>query len=253
MRRFPLSLAGLGLALLIQFPALADTPLELLQLSACRTTNSFMLLRGEGLQPEHQQRFEQDRAALQSAFSQLDAQSREALQQPYRQLLDSLVEGQGFGPREDDLPWQYPGQLSRALVVLLEAADRRDPQHQEPTLETALKLEFLATQYASQAYFGYFEITPTPDAGYSSKSGEQLLPELDAQMQQALPLLEQQVPGQERKVRASWHYLHTALSDFDSAGRARLGYSGKPLVPLMVSRYTRNLSERLLALPAGGH
>lgn len=253
MRRFPLSLAHLGLALLIQFPAQAEPLLEQLQLSACRTTNSFMLVRGEGLQPSHQQRFEQDQAALQNAFAQLPADSQQALQQPFLQLQVSLAEGQTFGPREDDLPWQYPGQLSRALVALLEAADARAPQTQAAPLSTALKLEFLATLYVGQAYLGYFEITPSPDARYTNQSGEQLLLTLDSEMSQALPQLEQQAPGQERKVQADWRYLRAALADFDSAGRARLGHSGKPLVPLVVSRYARSLSERLLVLSRSGN
>ncbi|MBC9248863.1 hypothetical protein A9179_01105 [Pseudomonas alcaligenes] len=251
MRRFPLSLAGLWLALFILQPAQAEAQLELLQLSACRTTNSFMLLRGEGLQPEHQQRYDGDRAALQAAFAQLAPDNQQALQQPYQQLLASLAEGQTFGPREDDLPWQYPGQLSRALVGLLEAAEARDGQTPETPLGTALKLEYLATQYVGQAYLGYFEITPSPDAHYVNQSGEQLLASLDNEMGQAMPLLEQQIPGQERRVQADWRYLRAALGDFDNAGRARLGRSGKPLVPLVISRHARSLSERLAALPGG--
>lgn len=251
MRRLPLSLASLVLALLIHMPAQATAQLELLQLAACRTTNSFMLLRGEGQQPSHRQRFEQDRAALQAAFTQLSAERRQALKLPYQQLLERLAAGQGFGPSEDDLPWHYPEQLSRALIQLLEAATAQEGTPLDSPLGTALKLEFLATLYLGQAYLGYFDVTPTPDAHYPNQSGEQVLATLDREMSHSLPLLERQASTQARKVQAEWRYLRAALADFDSAGRARLGYSGKPLVPLVVSRYSRHLSERLLALGSG--
>lgn len=244
MRRFPLPLASLLLALLIHLPAQAAASLELLQLTACRSTSSLMLLRGEGQQADHRQRFAQDHAALQSAFARLPAESRQALLQPYQQLLERLDEGLQFGPHEDDLPWHYPEQLSRSLVLLLQAAAAMAPQ--QPG--TALQLEFLATLYLGQAYLGYFGVTPAPAAPFPNQSGEQLLANLADDMQLSLPLLAQQAPTQARKVQAEWRYLHRALADFDSAGRARLGRSGKPLVPLVVSRYSRNLGERLLAL-----
>ncbi|MDG9923334.1 MULTISPECIES: hypothetical protein [unclassified Pseudomonas] len=53
---------------------------------------------------------------------------------------------------------------------------------------------------------------------------------------------------QGRRARADWRYLRMALGDFDRAGRARLGRSGRPLAPLMVGRHTRGMSERLVQL-----
>ena len=247
MRRFLLPLASLLLAWLMHLPAHAAA-LERLQLAACRTTSSFMMLRGEGQQASHRQRFEQEHAGLQNAYLQLTPEQRQVLQQPYLQLLARFDQGLGFGPREDDLPWQYPEQLSRALVTLLETASSAGEQPAPSPLRSALTLEFFTSLYLGQAYLGYFDITPAPDARFPNQSGEQLLASLDQDMQHQLPALQQQSPTEARKVQAEWRYLRAALADFDSAGRARLGHSGKPLVPLVVSRYSHSLSERLLAL-----
>ena len=251
MCRFSLPLACLVLALLVHLPARAAVQLEWLQLAACRTTGSLMLLRGEGLQAAHRQAFEQQRDGLQNAYAQLPVDARQRLHQPYRQLLESLAAGLSFGPREDDLPWQYPEQLSRALVTLLERADALQQGPRQSPLGTALRLEYFATLYLGQAYLGYFDITPGPEARYPNQSGEQLLASLDQDLRRSLPLLDRPGLDRARKAQAEWAYLRAALADFDSAGRARLGHSGKPLVPLVVSRYSRNLSERLLALPSG--
>ena len=250
MRRFPLPLTSLLLALLMHLP-LHAAPLERLQLAACRTTSSFMLLRGEGQQMGHLQRFEQERAGLQNAYLQLPPEQRQRLQPLYLQLLERLEQGLAFGPREDDLPWQYPEQLSRALVALLETASTTSEQPAGAPLRSALTLEFFTSLYLGQAYLGYFDITPAPDARFPNQSGEQLLANLDQDMQHQLPAMQQQTPAEARKVQAEWRYLRAALADFDSAGRARLGHSGKPLVPLVVSRYSRNLSDRLLAWGGG--
>ena len=248
MHRLQRSLACLALALLIHLPAQAAASLERLQLAACRTTSSFLLLRGEGQQSGHRHALTEQRAGLQSAFDELPAPLRERLLPPYQHLLERLDTGLTYGPREDDLPWQYPEQLSRALVTLLEQAEAMPKSPRPSALHSAVKLEYFAALYAGQAYLGYFDVTPTPDARYPNQSGEQLLASLDQEMRQHLPRLAQGGPEQARRAQAEWRYLRAALADFDSAGRARLGHSGKPLVPLMVSRYSRNLSERLLTL-----
>lgn len=248
MRAFCLLL--IGCALLLSLPARAEghVPLELLQLQACRSVGSFLSLRGEGLQSMHLQVFERDTESLRASFEALDASMRSSLQAPYSHLLARLDEGLTYGPSEDDLPWRYPEQLSRALVDLLKAAEALDGGGQEGVRMSAVKLELLNAQYAAQAYLGYFEATPGADDSYVSKGELQLLAELDAVMEQVLPQLAQSAPDAGRRARADWRYLRMALGDFDRAGRARLGRSGRPLAPLMVGRHTRGMSERLVQL-----
>jgi hypothetical protein len=238
----------LGVLLALPVQARENPELELLQINACRTVSSFLSLRGEGPQSELQARLEHDRALLQAGFDGLGTAWREPLGAPYAELLARLDEGLGYGPAEDDLPWRYPGELSRALVDLLKVAEQLDEGDADPLLMSALQLELLNTEYAALAYLGYFEATRDADRFNPSKSEQQLLRELDDGMAAALPLLGQTGADQGRRAQADWRYLRMALSDFDSNGRARLGRSGKPLAPLMVGRHARGMSERLLQL-----
>jgi len=248
MRALRLLLIGCALVLSLPLQAQANVSLELLQLHACRSVGSFLSLRGEGQQPEHLQALRRDTAQLQASFDDLEGALREPLQEPYARLLATLQEGLTYGPSEDDLPWRYPQQLSRALVDLLRAADGLDDGARDGLLMSAIKLELLGAHYAAQAYLGYFEATPGADGSYVSQGEQQLLAELDAAMAMAVPQLAQRAPDQGRRARADWRYLHMAFDDFDRAGRARLGRSGRPLAPLMVGRHTRGMSERLVQL-----
>lgn len=250
MRVLRLLLIGCALVLSLPLQAQGNVQLELLQLHACRSVGSFLSLRGEGLQPEHQQVLRRDTEQLQASFAAIDPAQHESLQQPYARLLASLEEGLSYGPSEDDLPWRYPEQLSRALVDLLRAADGLDGDRHDASLLSAIKLELLATQYAAQAYLGYFEATPGADGSYVSQGEQQLLAELDTSMAQLLPLMAASAADQGRRASADWRYLRMALGDFDRAGRARLGRSGRPLAPLMVGRHARGMSERLVQLAA---
>lgn len=248
MRALRLLLIGCALVLSLPLQAQGNVQLELLQLNACRSVGSFLSLRGEGLQPEHLQVLLRDTEQLQASFAAIDPAQHESLRQPYARLLASLEEGLSYGPSEDDLPWRYPEQLSRALVDLLRAADGLDEGSHGGPLMSAIKLELLGAQYAAQAYLGYFEATPGADGSYLSLGEQQLLVELDTAMAVALPQLAQSSPDQGRRAQADWRYLRMALDDFDRAGRARLGRSGRPLAPLMVGRHTRGMSERLVQL-----
>lgn len=248
MRAFRLLLIGCALLLSLPLQAQDNVQLELLQLHACRSVGSFLSLRGEGLQPEHLQALRRDTEQLRASFAAIDPVRHESLLQPYVRLRASLEEGLSYGPSEDDLPWRYPEQLSRALVDLLRAADGLSAGQHDGPLLSAIKLELLATQYAAQAHLGYFEATPGADGSYVSQGEQQLLAELDAAMAQLLPLMAASAADQGRRASADWRYLRMALGDFDRAGRARLGRSGRPLAPLMVGRHARGMSERLVQL-----
>ncbi|WP_394559920.1 hypothetical protein [Aquipseudomonas alcaligenes] len=248
MRVVRLLLIGCALALSLSARAQESLALELLQLDACRSVGSFLRLRGEGLQAEHLERVRRDSAQLQADFESLPEAQRGQLREPYGRLLASLDEGLSFGPAEEDVPWRYPEQLSRALVDLLKGAEALDGGVEDSPLMVATKLELLSAQYAAQAYLGYFEATPGADVSYLSRSEQQLLGELDAAMATLLPQLAARADDQGRRAGADWRYLRMALGDFDRTGRARLGRSGRPLAPLMVGRHARGMSERLQTL-----
>ncbi len=104
--------------LLLALPARAalddqQRALQQLQVQACRAVGSLLLLRGEGFQEQHAAQLEKDLASLDRALAA--APEGVLLRQGEKTLVARIREGAAYGPREEDLPWRYPQQLSRAL------------------------------------------------------------------------------------------------------------------------------------------
>ena len=96
------------------------TPLQNMQIHANRATSSLLLYRGEGFQKAHLLRLEDDLRALNAALMQVPNPTS-ALRESHQELLARLREGASFGTAEDDMPWGFPLQMSKALRDFLTA------------------------------------------------------------------------------------------------------------------------------------
>ena len=238
LRRLIALFLGLSTILpVLAFAALA--PIEQLQVYATRATGSLLLLRGEGFQSGYQTRLDEDIRALEQAMRALP-QADESLYRRQSTLIEALRRGVAFGPGEESMPWRYPEELAQALVDFLIAL--REHPHASPS-EVAAKVEYLAVQYFSRAYFGNFEIARGQPDIYLGQDERTLVPAIDREMVElarANPKL--------TKIQTRWHYLRSALLDMNSQSSALVSASGRPFAPTTVDRHTRALSEEWIAL-----
>lgn len=226
--------------------AAALSPAELAQVYACRATSSLLLLRGEGFQRTHQQRLENDLQALNGAMQAI-SQPSQSLITTRTELVTQLRNGVSYGPSEDNVPWRYPQELSKALREFLHEA-RQMPQGSDN--ELPVEVEYLAVQYLSRSYMGTFEIAREQPDTYLGQDERILLPKIDRQLND---LGSNDDPAQ-NKLRARWEYLKSALADMNSKSNTLQSVSGKPFAPITVDRHSRTLTQnwmdRQLATPA---
>ena len=219
----------------------AVSPQEQIQIHASRATSSLMLLRGEGFQKTHQQRLEADLAALAGAMQSLP-QGSAALTSAHQALVTQLRNGVSYGPGEENVPWRFPEDLSRALRDFLSAA--RALPGAEGQSELAAKIEYLSVQYLSRSYLGTFEIAREQPDTYLGQDERLLLPAIDKELQ-ALPA---QSDPQVVKLQTRWSYLRTALADMNSQSNALQSVSGRPFAPITVDRHTRAMTAQWMAM-----
>ncbi|XHF43298.1 hypothetical protein OXH74_08850 [Metapseudomonas boanensis] len=226
-------------------PALAEAigPLELVQIHACRATSSLLLFRGEGFQQGHSARLEADLKSLAAAYRRI-AEPSDRLRQSHELLVTQLQRGVSFGHKEEDVPWRYPQELSKALRDFLIAA--RTQSSDAARAELPAKVEYLAVQYLSRAYIGTFEIARENSDTYIGQDERTLLPAIDAQLQP----LDGKVDPAVAKLKTRWGFLRAALRDLNSQSNALVSTSGRPYAPIMVDRHARSMSGQLLALGA---
>lgn len=247
MRSKPLSrkvflwLLGLFVCLSPLAFAEAVSPQEQIQVHASRATSSLMLLRGEGFQKAHQQRLEADLAALAGAMQGLP-QGSAALTGSHQALVTQLRAGVSYGPGEDNVPWRFPEDLSRALRDFLNAA--RSLPGAEDRSELAAKIEYLAVQYLARSYLGTFEIAREQPDTYLGQDERLLLPAIDAE----LAALDAKANPQLSKLRTRWGYLRAALADMNSQSNALASVSGRPFAPITVDRHARSLTTQWMAM-----
>ncbi|WP_339515317.1 hypothetical protein [Pseudomonas sp. RL_15y_Pfl2_60] len=238
------------IALAASFPAstsaAALSPAELAQVYACRATSSLLLLRGEGFQKTHQQRLEADLQALNGAMQAI-SQPSDGLLATRQALVTQLRNGVSYGPNEDNVPWRYPEELSKALREFLHEA-RQMPQGSDNELPA--EVEYLAVQYLSRAYMGTFEIAREQPDTYLGQDERLLLPKIDQQLN-AAGLTDDPALG---RLTARWEYLKSALADMNSKSNTLQSVSGRPFAPITVDRHSRTLTqnwiEREQASPA---
>lgn len=217
------------------------SPLENLQIHASRATSSLLLYRGEGFQKSHLARMEADILAMNSALQALPG-ATSTLRDSYRKLQAKLQEGATFGQGEDDMPWGWPLEMSKALREFLTAV--RAEQGADAHAELPAKVEYLAVQYLSRAYIGSFEIAREQPDTYLGQDERQLVPAIDAQLKQ----LDERSNPDYGSLKARWDFLKVALQDMNSGSNNFNTASGRPFAPIMVDRHARSLSDRWMAL-----
>lgn len=218
----------------------AVSPQEQLQVYASRATSSLLLVRGEGFQKSHQARLESDIQALAAALQSLP-QPSDALRGAHQELLLQIRRGVAFGPKEEDLPWGYPQELSKALRDFLHAA-RQLPR--EGGSELSAKVEYLAVQYLSRSYVGTFEIAREQPETYLGQDERLLVPAIDEE----LAALEAKANPNIGKLKVRWGYLKAALSDLNSQSNALTSVSGRPFAPTTVDRHSRAMTDQWMAM-----
>lgn len=207
-----------------------------IQIHASRATSSLLLLRGEGFQASHRHRLEADLAALAGAVQGLGA-GHERLRAHHQALVSQLRNGVTYGPDDDNLPWRYPHDLSRALRDLLAAA--RTLPGAEGQSELAAKVEYLTVQYLARAYLGTFEIAREQPDDYLGQDERLLLPAIDAELA---------ARDTQAALQTRWGYLRSALADMNSKSNTLQSVSGRPFAPIIVDRHARALSRQWLAM-----
>ena len=221
--------------------AAAMTAAEQVQVYASRATSSLLLLRGEGFQEDHQQRLEQDIADLESAAQNAMSASSE-IPGLTTKLVTQLRLGVSFGPKEDDMPWDYPQDLAQALRDLLSVA--RGVPDADPAGELPAKVEYLGVQYLSRSYIGSFEIAREHADNYVGQDERVLVPVLDKELGgldgKANPTLD--------KLQTRWKFLRAALLDMNSGSNTLASSSGRAFAPTTVDRHTRSLTEQWMGL-----
>ncbi|MFG0720206.1 hypothetical protein ACF8PU_00795 [Pseudomonas sp. GLN_6] len=220
--------------------AQAVTPQEQVQVQASRVTSSLMLLRGEGFQKKHQDALEIDLQALAAAVQSLP-QSSDTLRSAHQELVVQIRRGVAFGPSEDDMPWRYPEDLSKALLGVLEETRKLAGPGDS---ELSAKLEYLSVQYLSRAYFGNFETAREQPDTYLGQDERKIVPSVDAQ----LAALDSKADPQVGKLKTRWDYLKAALVDLNSQSSALQSASGRPFAPITVYRHTRSLTTQWMAM-----
>lgn len=216
----------------------AVSPQEQVQIQANRVTSSLMLLRGEGFQKKHQDALEADLQALAAAVQSLP-QSNDAMRSAHQELVIQIRRGVSFGPNEDDLPWRYYGELSKALLSVLEEARALAPAGDS---ELAAKLEYLAVQYLSRSYLGNFEIAREQTDNYLGQDERLLVPQVEEELNA------REGSGELAKLKVRWAYLKAALNDLNSQSSALASASGRPFAPITVHRHTRLFTDQWIAV-----
>lgn len=218
----------------------AVSPQEQIQIYANRAASSLMLLRGEGFQKKHLTALESDLQALAGAVQGLP-QSSDALRNSHLELVVQVRKGIAFGPKEEDMPWRYPEDLSKALLAVLLEARKLAP---EGDSELAAKLEYLSVQYLSRAYFGNFETARELPDTYLGQDERKLIPSINSE----LAALDAKANPKVRSLLTRWEYLKSALNDLNSQSNTLQSASGRPFAPITVQRHTRSFTEQWMAL-----
>ncbi|GIZ13199.1 hypothetical protein [Pseudomonas sp. NCCP-436] len=241
LRRFFIWTLGLLAGLSPLALAEAVSLQEQIQVHACRATSSLMLLRGEGFQKAHQQRLDNDLAALESTIQSLPQRS-EALAETHQALVTQLRNGVSYGPGEDNVPWRFPEDLSRALRDFLSAV--RALPNSDSSSELAARIEYLGVQYLSRSYLGTFEIAREQPATYLGQDERLLLPAIDNE----LAALDAKADPQVDRLQTRWAYLRAALADMNSQSNTLQSVSGRPFAPITVDRHTRALTSQWMKM-----
>ena len=221
--------------------AAAMTAAEQVQVYASRATSSLLLIRGEGFQEEYLTRLEKDIADLETSAQAAMSASSE-IPGLTTKLVTQLRLGVSFGPNEDNMPWEYPQDLAKALRELLTVA--RGVPDADPLGELPAQVEYLAVQYLSRSYIGSFEIAREQPDNYVGQDERILVPQIDKE----LGSLDGKANPAVAKLQTRWKFLRAALMDMNSGSNALASASGRAFAPTTVDRHARSLSNQWMAL-----
>jgi len=234
---------------LLALPARANLPsdeqqLQAMQVDACRALGSLMLLRGEGFQENHANQLKADLAALDAAVKSY-AKADDGLRKTHQALLAQIQAGTTYGPKEEDLPWTYLPDLSRALRDFLGQVERFVPPSaadELPLWQVPVRIEYLSVQYLARSYLGVLEIAREAPQSYLGQDEKTLLPLISRSLSRLPP------GAASGKLQMRWNYLETALGDMNSKSNALVSASGRPWAPIIVERHARELAGQLMQL-----
>lgn len=232
---------GIAASLSAVAQAAAMTAAEQVQVYASRATSSLLLVRGEGFQEEHLTRLEKDIADLETSAQAAMSASSE-IPGLTTKLVTQLRLGVSFGPNEDNMPWEYPQDLAKALRELLTVA--RGVPDADPLGELPAQVEYLAVQYLSRSYIGSFEIAREQPDNYVGQDERILVPQIDKE----LGSLDGKANPAVAKLQTRWKFLRAALMDMNSGSNALASASGRAFAPTTVDRHTRTLTDQWMAL-----
>jgi len=221
--------------------AAAMTAAEQVQVYASRATSSLLLVRGEGFQEEHLQRLEKDIADLETSAQAAMSASSE-IPGLTTKLVTQLRLGVSFGPNEDNMPWEYPQDLAKALRELLTVA--RGVPNADPLGELPAQVEYLAVQYLSRSYIGSFEIAREQPDNYVGQDERILVPQIDKE----LGSLDGKANPAVAKLQTRWKFLRAALMDMNSGSNALASASGRAFAPTTVDRHARSMTGQWMSL-----
>ena len=232
---------GIAASLSAVAQAAAMTAAEQVQVYASRATSSLLLVRGEGFQEEHLQRLEKDIADLETSAQAAMSASSE-IPGLTTKLVTQLRLGVSFGPNEDNMPWEYPQDLAKALRELLTVA--RGVPDADPLGELPAQVEYLAVQYLSRSYIGSFEIAREQPDNYVGQDERILVPQIDKE----LGSLDGKANPAVAKLQTRWKFLRAALMDMNSGSNALASASGRAFAPTTVDRHTRSMTGQWMGL-----
>lgn len=237
----PLLACCLAFLASIASQAVAETSnhTDLIQVNACRATSSLLLYRGEDFQSQYADRLETDLAALYAAL-QSSPQISDDIRKDYQTLVGELRRGMTFGSKEEDVPWGYPQDLSKALRNFLLAVNQQPQSSSQGQIP--VQVEYLAVQYLFRSYIGSFEIAKENTEQFIGQDERDLVPSIDRQLNQ----LDTNNTPRLDKIKVRWNYLKVALSDLNSNTINMESISGRSFAPTMVDRHARSLSSQLM-------
>ncbi len=232
---------GIAASLSAVAQAAAMTAAEQVQVYASRATSSLLLVRGEGFQEEHLTRLEKDIADLETSAQAAMSASSE-IPGLTTKLVTQLRLGVSFGPNEDNMPWEYPQDLAKALRELLTVA--RGVPDADPLGELPAQVEYLAVQYLSRSYIGSFEIAREQPDNYVGQDERILVPQIDKE----LGSLDGKANPAVAKLQTRWKFLRAALMDMNSGSNALASASGRAFAPTTLDRHTRSMTGHWMGL-----
>jgi hypothetical protein len=253
----------LSLALFCSSPLLQAAPdaklnqVQRAQVLVFRASTDLFIHRGEGGHVELADKVQLDLAQLTKSLATLQAQqlsdserlAMEQLQSPLAAFVGLVEQTLAYKPGEQDLPWEFNFQYSKAqreLVAALEALEQQLLKAQAQPLSASeqrlqslpAKVQYLAARYTARAYVGDIETLPEQQQHYLNQDIDVLAKQVDGELiSLAGELTDGQAKQRLQRALPRWKFIYPRLLDYS-----------ENLVPLVVERHAAELAEQLQRL-----